>query len=220
MTDLYNSLVTSLLPSHLSNTPEMQAFSKALQTQVRNLMELTERACIWTHLATLDDSTCDAVATQLRTPNYSQSYSIEARRALVAGTIAYYVRAGTPIALEEAVGAIFGNVEVNEWFGYGGKPYFFRVHIKDVAQMISPELLQKVKSAIYQTKRLTAWLEDIDITACPLETTLYFGGTLVPSYGQTVLPQWSPARTLRTSATTGGMLCSTMTTALPPLEVI
>ena len=54
----------------------------------------------------------------------------------------------------------------------------------------------------------------------PLETTLYFGGTLVPSYGQTVLPQWSPARTLRTSATTGGMLCSTMTTALPPLEVI
>ena len=52
------------------------------------------------------------------------------------------------------------------------------------------------------------------------QSTLYFGGTLVPSYGQTVLPQWSLAQTLRTSATAGGMLCSTMTTALPPLEVI
>ena len=58
------------------------------------------------------------------------------------------------------------------------------------------------------------------IIAPVMHSTLYIGGTLVPSDGQTVLPQWSPARTLRTSATAGGMLCSTMTTALPPMEVI
>lgn len=58
------------------------------------------------------------------------------------------------------------------------------------------------------------------IIAPVMHSMLYIGGTLVPSYGQTVLPQWSPARTLRTSATAGGMLCSTMTTALPPMEVI
>lgn len=51
-------------------------------------------------------------------------------------------------------------------------------------------------------------------------STVYFGGTLVPSYEQTVLLQWSPSRRLRTSAATGGMVCSTMTTVLPPLEVI
>ncbi|MDO4669659.1 MAG: DUF2313 domain-containing protein [Butyricicoccus pullicaecorum] len=53
----------------------------------------------------------------------------------------------------------------------------------------------------------------------PLETTLYFGGTLVPSYTHTELPQWAPVRTLHTSATGGGMVCSTTITTLPPLEV-
>lgn len=49
---------------------------------------------------------------------------------------------------------------------------------------------------------------------------VYIGGTLVPSYEQTILPQWSPERTLRTHAEGGGMICSTMTTELPPMEVI
>ena len=48
---------------------------------------------------------------------------------------------------------------------------------------------------------------------------LYFGGTLVPSYTHTELPQWAPVRTLHTSATGGGMVSSTTTTNLPPLEV-
>lgn len=58
------------------------------------------------------------------------------------------------------------------------------------------------------------------IIAPMMHNTLYIGGTLVPSYEQTVLLQWSPSRSLRTSAATGGMVCSTMTTVLPPLEVI
>lgn len=51
-------------------------------------------------------------------------------------------------------------------------------------------------------------------------STLYIGGALMPSYTQTVLPQWSPERKLRTSATVGGMVCSTITIQLPPMEVI
>lgn len=53
----------------------------------------------------------------------------------------------------------------------------------------------------------------------PLQAILYFGGTLVPSYRHTELPQWAPVRTLHTSATGGGMVSSTTTTNLPPLEV-
>lgn len=58
------------------------------------------------------------------------------------------------------------------------------------------------------------------VIAPVMHSTVYISGTLVPSYMQSVLPQWSPARTLRTSAMAGGMVCSTMTTELPPLEVI
>lgn len=53
----------------------------------------------------------------------------------------------------------------------------------------------------------------------PLQAILYFGGTLVPSYTHTELSQWAPVRTLHTSATGGGMVSSTTTTNLPPLEV-
>lgn len=57
------------------------------------------------------------------------------------------------------------------------------------------------------------------IIAPVMHSTLYIGGTLVPSYTHTELPQWAPVRTLHTSATGGGMVSSTTTTNLPPLEV-
>lgn len=49
-------------------------------------------------------------------------------------------------------------------------------------------------------------------------STLYIGGTLIPSYTQSTLPQWAP-HTLSTTANGGGMICSTSTTVLPSLEV-
>lgn len=169
MISLYDGLLTSLLPSHLSGDPSTQAFAFALRAQLRKMLTLISRACIWTRLDQLDGQTCDAVAAQLRTPNYDDTYPIETRRALVAGTITYYVRAGTPAALTDAVGAIFGDGEIEEWFDYGGNPFLFRVSTTNPA--VTDENVSKFEEACNNVKRLTAHLDGVQLllTTEPLE---------------------------------------------------
>lgn len=36
---------------------------------------------------------------------------------------------GTKYAVITALGNVYGNVGISEWFDYGGNPYFFKVHI-------------------------------------------------------------------------------------------
>ena len=52
----------------------------------------------------------------------------------------------------------------------------------------------------------------------PLQAILYFGGTLVPSYHETNLPQYQPSKTLHTQAGINGAMGSIVTIKLPPLK--
>lgn len=169
MISLRDGLLTSLLPAHLSGEVSTQAYAFALREQLRKMLSLTARACIWTQLDRLDSQTCDAVAAELRTPNYDDTYPIETRRALVAGTIGYYVRAGTPAALTDAVGAIFGDGEIEEWFVYGGDPFLFRVSTTNPA--ITDANVSKFEEACNNVKRLTAHLDGVQLllTTEPLD---------------------------------------------------
>lgn len=56
------------------------------------------------------------------------------------------------------------------------------------------------------------------IIAPVMHSTLYFGGTLVPSYHETNLPQYQPSKTLHTQAGINGAMGSIVTIKLPPLK--
>lgn len=127
MIDFYNGQITDILPFHIAEEPEVKAISYALQKGTQLLYKCAMRLYLWTDIDNQPEDVLDLMAAELRTQYYSQNLGIEAKRRLVKGTLAWYMTAGTPEAVEELITAVFGEGKVEEWFEYGGKPYCFKV---------------------------------------------------------------------------------------------
>ena len=207
-----------LLPTFMRPDSVNQALASGIDKIIPEMTAQVQLLSTWDHIQELDESELDQLAWELNILWYDYGADIQTKRDLVKNSDLVYRRLGTKWAAESVIRSYFTKGHVTEWFEYDGKPGTFRICA--TAQGITQDKIDKFISLLRKVKRASAQLERMEIENPPLETTLYIGGTLVPSYEQTVLPQWSPSRTLRTSAVTGGMVCSTMTTELPPMEVI
>ena len=68
---------------------------------------------------------------------------------------------GTKYAIEEIFKTlnIVGNVE--EWFNYGGQPYYFKVILQIFNRSINEETEKKLRDLINEYKNERSWLEEI-----------------------------------------------------------
>lgn len=207
-----------LLPAFMRTDPTNQALAMGLDKIIPEITAQVQLLSTWDHIDELEEQELDQLAWELNILWYDYGADIHVKRDLVKNSDLVYRQLGTKWAAESVIQSYFTKGHITEWFEYDGKPGTFRICA--TAQGITQEKIDKFISLLGKVKRASAQLEHIEIENPKLETTLYFGGTLVPSYEQTTLPQWVPERTLHTSVVAGGMLCSTMTTVLPPLEVI
>ena len=182
MTELRDSLLTAVLPDHLAREPGTAAFAYAVRQQVRKLIKLAEGCILWPALDRLPDDKLDALAAELRTPNYLDSYSLPVKQALVQGTLPYYMTAGTPAAMLGAIEHIFGEGtgSISEWFAYDGKAGCFRVRAFNpkIPEGTAETALEDFYAACHRVKRLTAHLDYVEIvTELPEKNIgLYMGG--------------------------------------------
>lgn len=150
MIDLYNGQITDLLGPNYRQDKEVQCLSHAIREGMRVLLAYKERAMVYASIDTMPEDALDLLATELRTQYYDTNYSIAVKRDLVKQTVRWFQVAGTKAAVEELAKSIFGECEVNEWYEYGGNPFYFRIitnapaSADDVARF--NVLLQKVKN--------------------------------------------------------------------------
>ncbi len=119
--------LTDILPSLLKDKPAVQALSYALNVGTRMLMGYADLCYVYCSIDTMPDEVLDLLAVELRTQYYSDTLDLETKRALVRNTLLWYMTAGTPAAVEELVTVVFGEGTVEEWYEYGGEPYWFRI---------------------------------------------------------------------------------------------
>lgn len=193
MTKLRESLLTSILPVHL-RTADTKAFAYAINRQIQKLMTWADSTVLWPQIETLGEEVLDALAGELRTPNYRDDYPLDVKRSLVKTTLPFFMTAGTPQAMTEAIDAIFGaeSSKIREWFMYDGKPYTFQ------AAVINPQIpgssfqdaITNFIEICHKAKRLTAHLDGVEIIteAEPLEEDLNINGRYAV-LSITVLPQ-------------------------------
>lgn len=119
------------------------------------------RILIYPVIDQLPGELVDALAVQLHCDFYDKSLSLKARRQIVKTSIAWHRIKGTPAAVEMLTQTIFHESYTKEWFGYGGKPYFFRMvqNISDGAEDVTPKTLAQLKKAIWMGKNVRSWLE-------------------------------------------------------------
>lgn len=151
MTKLYDSQIAQILPDYLSTQPEVKSLSYAISKALRRLLDYASGISVFAMIDEAPDYVLDLLAVELDTQYYDADLPIENKRELIKGTFVWYMTAGTPSAVEELVKAAFGKGSVEEWFEYGGEPFFFKIKTSakltpDIAEFFA-KMLRRVKNA-------------------------------------------------------------------------
>lgn len=90
------------------------------------------------------------------------------KRSLIEGSFAWHRKKGTRWSIQEILRFLNVDTEVQEWQEYGGRPYTFRVkaivrHPLHPCESWGQETYKRIHAAIFETKPLRAWLDDLTI---------------------------------------------------------
>lgn len=161
MIKLQDALITDALPSVIASELWAQAMAQAVRVEMRKILEFAKNARLYAAIDFEPEPVIDLMAKDLQVQEYNQSYDIETKRALVKIALQRWSKAGTKAVVEELCSKIFGDATVQEWKEYGGRPYYFKVICTNPA--INDSDINQFKRAIESVKRLSAWLDNIEL---------------------------------------------------------
>lgn len=170
MTDLRNGQITDLLSNSMRYNPETISIGYAIRQEKQRIMALADRTRLMSAIDSLDERILDYLAVELRSPFYRDNYSIESKRALIKGTLAFYGIMGTPKAVNEMLSTVFPGSYIEEWYTYGGEPYHFQV-ILETSRFRERANASEIRRAVNQCKRLTAHMDGL-IYQCNIGITI------------------------------------------------
>lgn len=217
MIDLRGSRFTDIMPENLASQLETQAFAYALGRQIEKLCTYADGVRVYAAVDTMPEKILDVLAVELRTPVYHEDFPIDIKRTLIKGTIAFYSKLGTPAAVNWVIRSVFGSGGMEDWYSYGGQPHHFRVCAGNSGNMATKEPLKDFLRIVSSIKRLSSWLDEIQLESTPMSTTLRVAGAF-GSYSRTELPEWRMDQSFTTTINIAGAFAVRSRTGLPPVE--
>jgi phage tail P2-like protein len=169
---IYNVKWFDVIPPSIASDPQVKAISAAISPQLQAVSNEIQECILLPRLNELSEKVVDLLAWQYHVDFYDANLSIEQKRNLVRTSIDAHRHKGTPYAVELVVKAILEDAIVQEWFEYGGEPYFFRV-IKINGQ-ITADMYPRLKKAINTVKNTRSWLEGVSLSR-NVTSNLYLG---------------------------------------------
>ena len=218
MIKLQNSRFTDILPDNIAGNLEVRALSYAVGRQITKVCAYADAARTYAAVATLPDKVLDILAVELRTPAYKEHYPIGVKRALIIDTLSFYMKMGTPSAINKIIEIIFETGYIEEWPEYGGEPHHFRAYVGENGGAIGPGDLEEFRRVLVSVKRLSSWIDDIITIATMEPDTLTFTGRMGRGYMVTTLPEALKDYKLAALARGGGAFGTITQTAIPPAE--
>jgi len=173
--DLKTVSLLDILPSSLRLDPNIVAVVGSIDTELQLLAADIDLLSRYSRLDDLTDEEADELAWQFHVDFYDPALPIEQKRQLVKNAFKFHRRKGTPAAIEELIGILFGEGRVEEWFEYGGQPGRFQVVTNNPE--VTQERAQEFFRAVESVKRLTAKLERV-VLAQSEDLPMYWAGIL------------------------------------------
>jgi phage tail P2-like protein len=172
MHDLKNIDLLKLQTKHMQQDPTTQAMCATLTPQLRQVADEVKNCLIIPRVDELPEEILDELAYELHVDWYDATASIDVKRNLIKNSDKVHMYLGTPYAVEQVVQDYFGDGYVEEWFEYGGQPYYFRVVTSNSA--VTGELANQFTQAVEKVKRKSTILEQV-IVSMSAEMLEYWG---------------------------------------------
>lgn len=218
MIDLHDGHISDLLNNSMKYNPETIAIGYAILQEKQRILAMATRTRLMALIEAADEKTLDYLAVELRTPAYKDTFTVEVKRRLIAGTLPFYSKLGTPAAVNWIIRSIFGGGKIDEWFDYDGDPHHFRAFVGNDGDAITPEDLDEFRRAVASVKRLSSWLDSI-ITNTTMEAAfVYLAADFHETYSKTTLPNLEPEFPQTAFYLVPFMGRGRATTRLPPLS--
>ncbi len=163
MKDIYTISLLDLLPQSLKSDPNVEALAKSLDPEIQAVSAAIAECILLARIDELPEDVIDLLAWQLHVDLYDPGLSIEKKRALVQSSIILHRQKGTPAAVEAAAQIVFGRSWIDEWYQYGGDPYYFRVNVEAREQGASEADLALLDQLVTAYKNTRSWLEVVNI---------------------------------------------------------
>lgn len=165
------SLQTSVMKEDITTI----AMCQALNPKFIELENETKLCLIYSRIDDLEENILDELAFELHIEWYDATAPIEVKRNLVKNSDKVHMYLGTPYAVEQVIEDYFGDGEVEEWFKYGGAPFYFNVITSNSA--VTTELANQFIKAIESVKNKSSRLDQI-IISLSAEFNIYFAGVV------------------------------------------
>lgn len=133
-----------ITPENLLNTlPDVLKEDKktlALATIIADLLskrpEEIDKTRIYPQTEKLPEELLDILAYDLKVDWYGYNYNIKAKRTQIKDSFRVYRTLGTRGAVERALSDLYPGTELEEWFDYGGDPFYFRAILDVTDQQV------------------------------------------------------------------------------------
>lgn len=162
-----------LLPLFMREDAANIALSKGVDAVIRPLAARLKLLSTWDKIEELSEAELDELAWELNIRWYHLAEDIETKRRFVRDSDLIHAKMGTPWAVERLLSSYFTDAKVEEWFEYGGEPYFFRISSGDPA--IFGDKHQEFMELLEHTKRKSAWLGGLRFAHKAPPAPLYTG---------------------------------------------
>ena len=167
-----------IVPPALTHDPAMMARAAAdAEAMAARLAEI-DRVRIISNIDGLNETVLDILARDFKVDWYDPNYSLEEKRRTVKSSWRVHKTLGTKAAVETAIRAIYPLTTVEEWFEYGGEPYWFKIKTN---ALMTEDMLSFFSDMIRRVKNTRSHIQAIEIHRT-IEQTLYAGACADPHY--------------------------------------
>ena len=158
--DIYTVNFADYLPGALKHDPKMRAIAEAVTKEALTVSGEIENVLIYSRIDELPEELIDILAYDMHVDWYDYSYPLKVKRDILKGSVRVHKKMGTKYAVEKALGALYPQSEVEEWYQYEGQPHHFHI-VCDVTENRVTASFQDIINAVMMYKRLSSHLDEV-----------------------------------------------------------
>ena len=156
MNNIEDYFIHKNLPQSLDKE-NVQEVAKVIDDTLLSFDKTIAEVLIYPAIDMLGSELINTLAIQMHCDFYDDTLPLAVRRNLVKNSIAWHRIKGTPAAVEQMIQTVYQTGVVEEWFDYGGEPFFFKVNLGD--SQITTQKIKNLIKMINASKNVRSWLE-------------------------------------------------------------
>lgn len=160
MSNLDKTSLMQVYPSVLDRDKLFNALGQSVAESIGEAFLNVKNANIYNRIMELDEGVLDILAQDFNVSWYDYDFQLETKRRVIAAAFSVHRHLGTKGAMVTAICAIWPNSTVEEWFDYGGDPYYFRVLVNANNPGDEPIRFDSIDKTVQLYKNERSWLEN------------------------------------------------------------